>query len=142
MWRVGEKRKKEGNEEGRRTERFGENCEKIKDEGDIRFKKMTQMIGGAIGKSDRELKEGATVVSQATKDVRDSVIQRVKETSQETLDEAQEVWANRAKEESFQDWFRAEIQAAVNAMKTTLKKDASQGKRPMANPPEKRLGES
>ncbi|MGD1856847.1 MAG: hypothetical protein ACFB2W_21645 [Leptolyngbyaceae cyanobacterium] len=131
-----------GNDPATPTERFADNFDKIKAEGDIRFKKITQILRAAIAKSASELKEGATVVSPATKDFRDSVIQRVKETSQETLDEAQEVWANRAKEESFQDWFRAEIQAAVNAMKTTLKKDASQGKRPMANPPEKRLGES
>lgn len=107
-------------------ENLKENFEQIKSEGDVRFKKIAQILRAAIAESAGEIKAGTTAVSPATKEFRDSVIQRVKETSQETLEEAQEVWANRTKEESFQDWLRAEVQAVVKAMKTTLKSKTGQ----------------
>ncbi|MEM9805074.1 MAG: hypothetical protein AAF959_07315 [Cyanobacteria bacterium P01_D01_bin.56] len=101
-------------------EKFKDNFNQIKAEGDTRFKKITQILRASIVESANELKAGAA--SPATKEFRDTLTQRIKETSQETLAEAQEVWANRAKEETFQDWLRAEIQAVTSAMKATLSK--------------------
>lgn len=102
--------------------RVAENFEQIKAEGEVRFKKVTQILRDAIVESANELKSGAAEVSPATKEFRDSVSQRLKETYQDTLEEAREVWASRAKEDNFQDWMRAEIQAATSAMKTTIAK--------------------
>lgn len=106
------------------AEKITDNFDKIKAEGDIRFKKITQILRAAIAESANELKAGATAVSPATKEFRDSIARRIKDTSRETLEEAQEVWASRAKEDGFQDWLKAEIQAVVNAMKSTLKSNS------------------
>lgn len=116
------------NHQSTAAEKFADSVDKIKAEGDIRFKKITQILRAAIVKSANELKAGATAVSPATKEFRDSVTQRIKETSRETLEEAQEVWANRAREDSFQDWLRAEIQAITNAMKATLANNTDSAK--------------
>lgn len=98
------------------------NFEQIKAEGEYRFKKVVEILRTAIVQSAQEVKAGATEVSPASKEFRESIAQRVQETYQETLEEAQEIWANRAQEKSFQDWIKAEIQAATNAMRTTLEK--------------------
>lgn len=124
------------------NEKFTDNFDKIKAEGDIRFKKVTQILRAAIINSVHELKEGTAAVSPATKEFRDSITQRIKETSKETLEEAQEVWASRAKEESFQDWLRAEVQAVTNAMRATLSKktDSAEVTDKESLPPENYLG--
>lgn len=110
------------NHQSTSTEKFADSFEQIKAEGDVRFRKITQILRASIVESVKELRAGVNSASPATKEFRDSIIQRIKETSRETLEEAQEAWENRAKEESFQDWLRAEVQAAVNAMKATLAK--------------------
>ena len=114
--------------------RVAENFEQIKAEGEIRFKKVAQILRDAIVESANELKSGATEVSPATREFRDSVAKRLKETYQDTLEEAREVWASRAKEENFQDWMRAEIQAATSAMKTTIAKKTSSSAKPAEEP--------
>lgn len=110
------------------TEKVADSFEQIKAEGDVRFRRITQILRASIVESVKELKAGVNAASPATKEFKDSIIQRVKETSQETLEEAQEAWENRAKEESFQDWLRAEVQAAVNAMKATISKKPESAK--------------
>ncbi|MEM1251839.1 MAG: hypothetical protein AAGI69_05345 [Cyanobacteria bacterium P01_H01_bin.21] len=121
------------------AKRITDNFDKIKAEGDIRFKKITRILRAAITESVNELRAGTAAVSPATKEFRDSIAQRIKETSQETLEEAQKVWASRTKEESFQDWFRAEIQAVTNAMRDTLKKDSDKDAGKLSTPPENYL---
>ncbi|MEO0348417.1 MAG: hypothetical protein AAF282_00015 [Cyanobacteria bacterium P01_A01_bin.15] len=115
------------------TEKLKDNFSQIKAEGDTRFKKIAQILRASIVESANELKAGAA--SPATKEFRDTITQRIKETSQETLAEAQEVWTNRAKEETFQDWLRAEIQAVTSAMKATLSKQSRSAEADKTAPP-------
>ncbi|MEO1403109.1 MAG: hypothetical protein AAFV72_17925 [Cyanobacteria bacterium J06635_1] len=101
-------------------QQLADNLNQIKAEGGVRFKKVAQIFRAAFVESATELKEGATTVSPAAKDLKDSVSQLIAEASKEAVAEAKDVWANRSKEESLMEWFRAEVRAIFKAIKTTF----------------------
>ena len=93
----------------------------IKAEGGARSNRIARILRTAFADSKVELEEGFSAVNPATKEVREAVTQLIQETSRETLSEAKRAWNKRSRPQSqgWRNWFLAEIQTAIRAMRAT-----------------------
>lgn len=101
---------------------FKDDLDQIKAEGSVRLGRIAQILRTAFAESTAEIKEGASAVDPENQKIRESVTQLIQKTSQETLADAKRVWANRSRSRSpgWRGWFRAEIQAAMRALKAIV----------------------
>ncbi|NEP18463.1 MAG: hypothetical protein F6J97_16430 [Leptolyngbya sp. SIO4C1] len=96
-----------------------ESLNQIKAEGGVRLKKVAQILRAAFAESATELKEGATNVSPAAKELRDVAAVYIRETAEE----AKDVWAHRNQREGgFFGWLRGEFQAILRAFRASVAK--------------------